>query len=176
VACPRCGGAGEVPTRPGGAGRPFFVGSARCKACGGPGLAACPECAAEEAPLRRPDATGRAWARAPAPGTRRHPYFRDDGWCWEGLPPRDPLPLAPGKREGSLQVVGWEPEDGIPEQWPEPVPGARRPRDYRAGDARDLRIRGIEDLARAGGEWERGRRLWEQASRWGEPARRRGEG
>ncbi|KAK9852809.1 hypothetical protein WJX84_011560 [Apatococcus fuscideae] len=53
--CHICLGQGFVPTRAGGAGVPFKVGTARCKMCRGQGVMSCPLCAGYEIPLRPPD-------------------------------------------------------------------------------------------------------------------------
>lgn len=66
VPCPVCQGAGEVTTQPGGAGRPFYVGQARCKQCNGIGEVACPMCAGWERSMsdarisKSPDTAGHA--------------------------------------------------------------------------------------------------------------------
>ncbi|DBA66073.1 TPA: hypothetical protein ACH3X2_003077 [Trebouxia sp. C0005] len=51
IPCSVCLGSGEISTEPGGAGKPFYVGVARCRYCSGLGHVACPLCAGWERPL-----------------------------------------------------------------------------------------------------------------------------
>ncbi|BDA44138.1 hypothetical protein COCOBI_05-3220 [Coccomyxa sp. Obi] len=53
--CNRCLGAGIVPTEPGGAGVPFYIGNARCSKCGGHGFNPCPCCVGFALRMPRPD-------------------------------------------------------------------------------------------------------------------------
>lgn len=157
-----------MQTAPGGAGRAFFVGMARCRTCVGAGAVPCPKCAVEETYLRDPDPTGAAWSLSPAPGSRRHMYFQDDAACWEGLPRRVPPPPAPGKKADSLTSAGWMFEDGIPEHWPKPFLG-KRPRSFVPGDALNQPLRSATDPRYAPPELLRAQALWERLARWAEP-------
>lgn len=51
IPCNVCLRSGEISTEPGGAGKPFYVGVARCRYCNGLGHVACPICAGWEKPL-----------------------------------------------------------------------------------------------------------------------------
>ena len=80
--CSRCGGRGTVLTKPGGAGMPLLVGTARCRECAGMGVAPCPLCScAEVTPARPPDGV-----RGPVPLEPRDVAQSDVDWLDDSFP------------------------------------------------------------------------------------------
>eukprot|EP00884_Botryococcus_braunii_P017947 jgi/Botrbrau1/4836/Bobra.0325s0047.1 len=92
IACPDCGGEGYVLTEPGGAGVPFYVGTARCKMCQGMALVPCFLCGGTEVELEPPDPTG-----GPHPVCWEDILISDSDWL-DSFPDSRASPAGPSRR------------------------------------------------------------------------------